>query len=53
MEMVNALTIFYWIIAAFLMGMYLWTLFTTEDKNKQINCSIIMVPFLLRLFFIH
>lgn len=48
-----ALTIFYYIIALFITLMFVWNLVTLKDKGKQISCAFVLIPFLLRILFIH
>lgn len=47
------LTFFYLIIAIILTALFVWNMLTTSDRGKQINCAIVLVPFLLRILHIH
>lgn len=47
------LTIYYEIISIFLTFLFGWNMLTMKDKGKQISCAVVLVPFLLRILFIH
>ena len=46
------MTAIYQLMVLFFVGMFVWNLYSVENIGKKLSCCIVLVPLLLRLFFI-
>lgn len=43
------MTLIYWALVAFVLGLVLWTMYREEKVLAQITCVMVAIPLILRL----